>query len=834
MSSTARRKSARSLAMEELTGWFTGQDWAPFPFQKKVWRAWLAGDSGLVHATTGTGKTYAALGGPLLDALKKRQQKPGSGKTKRSRSRKCRLLWLTPLRALASDLSTAIQRPLDDLELDWLVETRTGDTTSTIRQRQASRLPEVLITTPESLSLLLARKNARELLSEVDTVIVDEWHELLSTKRGTQTELALARLRKWNEDLRVWGLSATIGNLSEAADVLVGANPLRPPQMVKGNAHKKYRIRSIIPETMERFPWSGHLGLKQLSQLLTEVEKGGTSLVFTNTRSQSELWYQAILKQRPDWAGTIALHHGSIDQDTRRWVEDAVKKGKLRCVVCTSSLDLGVDFTPVERVFQIGSPKGVARLMQRAGRSGHRPGETSEVVCVPTNALELVEVAAARRAVLSGNVESRSPQDKPLDVLIQHLCTIALGGGFEKTDLLHEVRQSWAYRNLTQQEFDWALDFATTGGESLRAYPEYSRLETPDGDNFALTDRKRARQHRLSIGTICGDGTLTVKYMKGARIGSVEESFVAKLKRGDLFHFAGKSLEFVSIDNMIVHVRRAKKTATTVPRWMGGRMPLSTELADAFLQELRQYHEGDRKSPELKAVSEILDLQEDWSALPSQDSLLIERVKSREGHHLFFYPFAGRLVHEGLSALVAHRLAQREPISFTMSVNDYGFELLSPQKIDLPDDPRELLFRLDTMADDIIHSMNAAEMARRQFRDIARISGLVFNGYPGQQRTTRQLQASTGLLFDVFSNYDPDNLLLHQSRREVLEQQLDQSRMRRTMERLLSNEVRIVYPPRLTPFAFPLFVDRLRQKLSTEQLKDRIARMSLVLEKAAS
>jgi len=816
----------RRTPRQRLLDWFASQEWTAFPFQKRVWRSYLTGKSGLIHAATGTGKTYAAIGGPLIQALGRK-----SASTKR-RSPRCRVIWITPLRALATDLAHALTRPIEGLNLDWTVETRTGDTSATIRNRQAKRLPEILITTPESLTLLLSRKNGQDLLRDLECVVIDEWHELLASKRGVQTELALARLRRWNPALRVWGLSATIGNLEEAAEVLMGANPPEPPVLISGVKRKKYRISTLIPESIERFPWAGHLGLKQLPGIVERIEEAGTSLVFTNTRSQAEIWYQSILKQRPDWAGQLALHHGSIGRETRSWVEKGLRTGDLRCVVCTSSLDLGVDFSPVERVFQIGSPKGIARLMQRAGRSGHSPGETSEVICVPTNALELIEFAAARQALEQHQIESRPPLNQPLDVLIQHLCTIALGSGFSSDDLLAEVRSSWVYRDLSREEWEWALDFVTTGGAALRAYPDYQRVELIEGA-YRLENKKRARQHRLSIGTICSDGTLTVKYLKGGRIGSIEESFISKLNRGDLFNFSGKSLEFVNIDNMTVWVRKAKKQATVVPRWMGGRMPLSTELADSFLNTLQSYAAGEPVPREIAAVKEILELQQEWSRLPTEDVLLIEQIKSREGHHLFFFPLAGRLVHEGLSGLIAYRLSQKQPVSFTISINDYGFELLSPTPVTLPADLAAELFTERNLTEDMQSCLNAAEMAKRRFREIAQISGLVFNGYPGQQRTTRQLQASTGLLYDVFDNYDQQNLLLQQAKREVLDQQLELTRLRATLRRMQAARLHVAKPPRLTPFAFPLFVDRLRQRLSSEQLQDRIARLTVQLEKAS-
>jgi ATP-dependent helicase Lhr and Lhr-like helicase len=416
----------------------------------------------------------------------------GNGRArKRSESPPLRVLWITPMRALAQDSAEALQRVLDDLNLPWSLETRTGDTSSAVRSRQSRRLPTALITTPESLSLLLTRPNAAQLFEGLRLVVVDEWHELLSTKRGVQTELGLARLRRWQPGLRLWGLSATMGNLETALQTLLGwadfaTGEVPAGRLVRANIPAPLRIDSILPANIERFPWAGHLGLRLLPQVIAEIEASRSALVFTNTRSQTEIWYQAILEQRPDWAGIMALHHGSLDADTRQWVVDNLRSGKLRCVISTSSLDLGVDFTPVDRVFQVGSPKGVGRLLQRAGRSGHQPGVESRMTCVPAQALELVEYAAARAAIQAGEIESRIPLEKPLDVLAQHLVTIALGGGFESDDLYREVRTTRAYRSLTPDEWQWALDFVTRGGPALKSYPMYSSVAKDGG---SLSDR---------------------------------------------------------------------------------------------------------------------------------------------------------------------------------------------------------------------------------------------------------------------------------------------------------------------------------------------------------
>ncbi len=835
MPAASRAVSTRRLAAarRRIVDWFRNQGWSPFRFQRQAWNAWLEGKSGLIHATTGTGKTYAAWMGPLIEALAQQQSHPQSERAGRPRRRQqmepLHVLWITPLRALAADTAQALTAPLRDLDIPWSVETRTSDTPASVRTRQRTRLPTVLVTTPESLSVMLSHPDAAEHFNSLRAIVVDEWHELLSTKRGVQAELVLARLRAWQPDLRIWGLSATLGNLDQAMETLL-ARPVRSGTLIEGRQQKPIRIRSLIPATIERFPWAGHMGLRLVDDVATRIDSAGTALVFTNTRSQTESWYQALLKTHPEWAGRIALHHGSIAPDTRRWVEDQLQHGRLKCVVCTSSLDLGVDFSPVDRVIQIGSPKGVARLMQRAGRSGHAPGPTSHMTCVPTHAPELVEFAAVQDAIAAGHLESRPPGTQCVDVLCQHALTLDCGSGFRADELLNELRSTAAYRSLHPDDWDWVLDYITRGGEALRAYPDYRKAQQI-GDIYRLPDPRLARQHRLSIGTIVSEGALTVQYLKGPQLGTIEESFLAKLKPGDVFIFAGRLLELVQISDSRVWVRRARQAGSgRFPRWMGGRMPLSTQLANAVRARLDAAARGQFDGPEMTAVRPLLELQRSVSRIPRTGELLIEQTTSREGWHTYVYPFAGRLVHEGLAALFAWRISRLTPITFSISVNDYGFELLSPVRPPLQQALTKRLLESDSLRDDISHCVNSVEMGRRQFREIAHIAGLVFPGYPGSRKSARQLQASTNLLYDVFSNYDPDNLLLAQARREVLERQFELTRLRSTLDEL--SRCRVMFTPteRFTPLAFPLLVDRLRERLSSERLADRVRRLQQQLD----
>ncbi|MEM8711896.1 MAG: DEAD/DEAH box helicase [Planctomycetota bacterium] len=511
--------------------WFRERDWKPFPFQREVWRRYAEGRSGLLHAPTGFGKSLAAWMGPLLEG----REAAGAGApgAKRGDAPPLTVIWVTPMRALAVDLVRNLGEVAGSLAPGWLVEGRSGDTSSTVRSRQARSLPTALVTTPESLTLLLSRDDAKERFATLKCIVVDEWHELFGTKRGIQTELALARLRTLAPGLRTWGLSATLGNLEEAAAALLGVGEDVENAIVRGDQRRELKIETVLPQSIERFPWSGHMGLHLLDEVASELDTATSALVFTNTRNQAERWFQALSYVRYEKRERIALHHGSLDREEREAVERGLASGKLWAVVATSSLDLGVDFTLVDLVLQIGSPKGVARLAQRAGRSGHRPGVPSRLVNVPAHALELVEFAAARDALERGDVESRLAIERPLDVLAQHVVTVAVGGGFRSEELLAEVRTTYAYRDLSDQEWAWVLEFATFGGEALESYERFARIVLRKDGRYVGGNKRVVREHRVNIGTISGYGTLNVAYRNGRRLGHVEETFVSRLKPGE-------------------------------------------------------------------------------------------------------------------------------------------------------------------------------------------------------------------------------------------------------------------------------------------------------------
>ncbi len=802
-------------SLEKVEFWFASKGWKAFPFQYECWEKYLNGYSGLLNAPTGSGKTFALWMPPLMQWMEEGKKTKG-----------LQLLWITPLKALAKDIHMAVQQASKEIGVPWKVELRTGDVSAARKKKQLEKLPEALITTPESLHLLLTAGNTIEIFQNLQAIVVDEWHELFGSKRGVLVELAMTRLKAVKPGLKIWGISATIGNLKQSINVLLGNDFAGKSCEVVAKINKKINIQSILPDEIERFPWAGHLGIKLISKILPIIEQSRSTLLFTNTRGQAEIWYQQLLNHAPELAGTIAIHHGSLSKEVRSWVENALHNDRLKLVVCTSSLDLGVDFTPVETVIQVGSPKGVARFLQRAGRSGHQPDAESNIYFVPTHSLELMEGAALKDAMEHNVLEDRIPFNKPIDVLVQYLVTLAVGDGFTYQETFREVKTAYAFTELTEDDWDWALQFITTGGTSLEQYAEFSKVEEADGI-FKVHDKRIALRHRLSIGTIVADTSILIKYMTGGSIGSIEEYFISRMNPGDIFWFAGKCLMLVRVRNNVAYVRKTKGSKGQIPSWQGGRMPLSSQLSAMIRKKIDEAKHNQSKEIEMKVLKPLFDLQEHRSALPGLQEFLIEKLETDEGHHCFFFPFEGRLVHEGMAALFAYRIALIKPISFSIAMNDYGFELLSDIEIPLEAAIAEDLFSTENLLAYIQASVNATEMAIRRFREIARVAGLIFQGYPGRQEKERHLQSSASLLFKVFSEYDPHNLLLRQCYQEVLDFQLEELRLRRALMRINSQQVTIKYPPKPTPFAFPIMVDRMREKLTSEKLEERVRKMQV-------
>ncbi len=852
-----------------VTEWLSSQKLQPFSFQEETWQYIIDGKSGLVNAPTGCGKTYSVFLGSLIQFI---NLHPDDFRKRKNSG--LQLLWITPLRALAKDIARAMEEAIAGLEMNWKTGVRNGDTQTAERSRQKKQMPEVLIITPESLHLLLAQKGYAELFSSLKIIAVDEWHELLGSKRGVQVELAISRIRGCraqftNEPLQVWGISATLGNMEEALAVLLSPLNQKGKMVRAGTKKEVYKkhyaaseyklnarrsflkketvgkgmiIESILPDEIEKYPWAGHLGIKLIHKVIPIIRNSRTTLIFINTRGMSETWYQKLLDECPDLAGAIALHHGSVDRELRYWVEENLHSGKLKAVVCTASLDLGVDFRPVETVIQVGSPKGVARFLQRAGRSGHSFDTESKIYFLPTHSLELLEAAALKTAISRNFIESRMPMVLCYDVLIQFLNTIAISDGFDPGRIFKEVSSTYCFKDMTADEWDHIIHFITSGGNALQQYDDYKKLEWENG-SYKINDRHIARRHRMNIGTIVSEAMLKVKYVGGGYVGVIEEYFISRLQPGDVFTLAGRNLEFVMIKDTTVMVKRSSAKRSIVPSWFGGRMPLSANLGKVLRETLtsvkseKQISGSDptlsntySESPELKALLPLFELQQQLSYIPKENELLIEQIETEDGFHLFVYPFEGRLVHEAMAALLAYRISLQTPITFSFAMNDYSFELLSDRPVPVDDSNVYELFSPENLMEDIQRSINSTEMAKRKFRDIAVIGGLIFQGFPGEQKKARHLQNSASLLFNVLSEYEPDNLLLRQSYTEVMEQQMEEARLRDTLKRIQGSKIIIRFPEQLTPFCFPVKVDSMREDLSSEKLEDRIHKMIMQYE----
>ena len=812
-----------------IESWLRQEGRIPFAFQEAAWEAIYQKESGLVNAPTGYGKTYSVFLGAVIQFI---NEHPGTYTQLASNG--LRLLWITPLRALAKDIGRAMEEVIGALGLQWKVGIRNGDTPVSERQKQKKQAPEILIITPESLHLLLAQKGYAGFFKQLRIIAVDEWHELLGSKRGVQVELAISRIVNLEAGaptgmkgaISLFGISATVGNLEQARDVLL--SPLyREGRIIRASLPKITEVESIFPDEIEKYPWAGHLGLKLIEKIVPIIRKSRTTLLFINTRGMTERWYQSLLDVAPDLVGTLAIHHGSIEPELRRWVEESLHTGLLKCVVCTASLDLGVDFRPVETVIQVGSPKGVARFLQRAGRSGHQPGAPSRIYFLPTHSLELVEAAALQEAITREMVESRPPMLLCFDVLVQYLSTLAVSDGFDAEKLFREVRSTYCFREMNANEWQQILEFIRSGGKALQQYDDYRKVELIDG-LYRITSRRMAMRHRMHIGTIVSDAMLKVRFLSGGYIGIIEEWFISRLEPGDIFTLAGRNLELVMIKDMTVLVRKSNSKKSIVPSWNGGRMPLSANLGQLLREQLNHAFQSTSRV-ELQVLRPLFQLQEELSHVPRANELLVEQIETRDGFHLFVFPFEGRLVHEAMAAILAWRISKTHPISFSFAMNDYGFELLSDQPIPVDDSNVYELFSPDNLFHDIQRSVNATEMAKRKFRDIAVIGGLIFQGYPGEHKKARHLQSSASLLFNVFQEYDRDNLLMRQAYQEVFDQQMEEQRLRDMLKRIQTSRIILRFPERLTPFCFPIKVDSMREQLSSEKLEDRIRKMQLQL-----
>ncbi len=809
---------------------FKKNNWQPLDFQIKAWESYLKGESGIIQVPTGCGKTYAALMGPLL---KLKELKCSKG---------INILLVTPLKALSRDLKKSIITVTKSFDDNIKVGIRNGDTSNYERRKQIIKPPNILITTPESLTLLIASKESNKLFTNLFSIIIDEWHELMGCKRGNQCELALSWLRGNNPNIQIWAMSATIGNINDAASSILGLSS-KQPKIIKSNLIKKIEIQSVIPDDIGTFPWSGHLGIKSHKSLLKKIDKDKSTLIFTNTRNQSERWFQCLRYFNPEMEDNIALHHGSLDKDARKSVEEGVKKGFIKWVVCTSSLDLGVDFQPVEQIVQIGSAKNIGRLIQRAGRSAHKPGGISKILFMPTNALELLEISAMRRLINKGITEKINIPEMSYDVLLQHLVTLACGPGFNPNIEKERIKNCFSYRNLKDEDWQWCLDFLEYGGRCLKAYPKYKKIEKSYEFNskknftYIVKDKSLIRIHKFNIGTITSDKSVQVKYLKGKSLGSLEENFASKLKIGDTFFFAGKMLEFIKIRDMILYVKKSSKKNSKIPAWIGGQMVISDLLSKNIRKEISLTNQIFKFkgfiNEELKSLLPILGKQKEISNIPKENQLLAEIYSYKGFKTLFVFPLEGKFVNEGIAFLWALRFANMNKSTFSITANDFGFSLTSKENYDFSLLKSNLSYFMNSknIAEDLENAINFSELTKNKFKNIAQISGLVNNNNPSKLKTSSQLSISSNLLFEVFNKYENNHLLLKQSYYEVKKQQLEIDRINSCIQRMSKLDIILNETKYPSPFAFPLLVERLNNTLSNETIEERVNKLIKSYEK---
>ena len=754
-----------------------------------------AGDSALLIAPTGGGKTLAGFLPSLIDLA----ARPREG---------LHTLYVSPLKALATDIARNLLVPIEEMALPIAVETRTGDTPANRRARQKAAPPNLLLTTPESLALLLSQPDAPALFAGLSTVVIDEIHALAGTKRGDQLALCLARLTTIASGARRVGLSATVAHRQALLD-WVGAGT--PPRLVEEAQGAPPALSILLPE--DRLPWSGHMGLNSAGAILERIRAQGMTIVFVNTRAQGELLFQALWKLNADTL-PIALHHGSLDIAQRRKVEAAMADGRLRAVVATSSLDLGIDWGGVDQVIQVGAPKGTSRLLQRVGRANHRMDEVSRAILVPANRFELLECEAAIEGVAAGEQDGETPRPGGLDVLAQHLLLTAAAGPFHPADMLAEVRRAQPYAALSQEDFDDTLRFVEDGGYALQAYDRYRKLFRDSEGRVQVMGERVARQARMNLGTIVEAPLLKVRLAggRGAALGEVEEGFVNMMTPGDTFMFAGRLLRYVRLRETTLEVTEGGKGEPMVPAYAGSKYPLTTNLAArvrAMLHDPSTWHHFPEQ------VRDWLGMQTIRSELPGEDDLLVETFPRNGRWYTVAYCFEGRNAHQTLGMLLTRRMERfgYAPLGFVAT--DYVIAVWSAEEpLDVP-----ALFEQDMLGDDLEAWMAESSMLRRTFRNVAVISGLVDRNLPGAERSRRQVTVNTDLIYDVLRRHQPDHVLLRATRNDAAGGLTDLGRLSDMLGRV-AGRVRHKRLSRVSPLAVPVLLDIGRETVRTGGSED--------------
>ncbi|SFZ86260.1 ATP-dependent helicase Lhr and Lhr-like helicase [Devosia enhydra] len=790
-----------------IESWFAGRGWAPRPHQLAVLETTRRRASALLIAPTGAGKTMAGFL-PTLDELAPERKKG------------IHTLYISPLKALAVDVARNLTDPIAEMDLGITVETRTGDTPASRRQRQRRDPPNILLTTPEQLALLLSHGDAETMFAGLKRIVLDELHAMVTSKRGELMALGLARLARFCPDMRITALSATVARPDLLRDWIGALQPHADAELLvtRGGATPEV---SILPSD-ERMPWSGHSAAYAVADVYEVIKRNKTTLIFVNTRSQAEMLFQNLWAVNEDGLA-IALHHGSLAVEQRRKVENAMVAGKLQAVVCTSTLDLGIDWGDVDLVIQIGAPKGASRMLQRIGRANHRLDDPSRALFVPANRFEVLECEAALEAVAMGAQDSEDPVSGGLDVLAQHVLGSACAEAFDADALFAEVRRAWPYRDLPREQFDRVVDFVATGGYALRAYERFAKLRrTPEG-LWRVANAGVAQQYRLNIGTIIEEPMVKVRLVRGRGhkagattgpigrggrvLGEMEEYFFNTLTKGDTFVFGSEIVAYEGMHETEAYVSRAFSKDPKVPSYMGGRFPLSTYLADRVRKILSEPDSWGVLPPQ---VRDWLSLQRDVSLLPGRESLLVETFPRGDQNFLVCYPFEGRLAHQTLGMLLTRRLerARARPLGFVAS--DYSLAiwglgdlsaLIRTGRLSLDE-----LFAEDMLGDDLESWLDESQLMRRTFRNCAIIAGLIERRHPGKEKTGRQITVSSDIIYDVLYQHEPDHILIQATRRDAARGLLDIERLGQCLRRIRHHIVHKPLP-RISPLAVPVLLD---------------------------
>lgn len=799
------------LLPRPFADWFGSRGWQPRAHQLEMLRRVQGGESVLLIAPTGAGKTLSGFMPSLADLARRPRRKPGQS------AQGVHTLYISPLKALAIDIKRNLETPIAEMKLDISVETRTGDTPQHKRQRQKLTPPSILLTTPEQLALLVSAPDAARFFDDLDTVIFDELHSLVTSKRGHLLALGLARLRRLRPALKAIGLSATVSDPVELCRWLVGQGPhgeIRTAGLIEVAGGAKPEI--TILKSRERVPWSGHSARYAMGEIYEEICRHRTTLLFVNTRSQAELLFQELWKINEDNLA-IALHHGSLDVSQRRKVEQAMAANSLRAIVATSTLDLGIDWGDVDLVVHVGAPKGASRLAQRIGRSNHRMDEPSKAILVPANRFEVLECQAALDANYLGAQDTPPLRSGALDVLAQHVMGMACSGPFHADELHREIMTAAPYAEVTRQTFDRVVDFVATGGYALKSYERYARIRKTADGTWRLTHPSLAQQYRLNAGTIIEAPMLDVRLTRhrgrggnvrgGPLLGRIEEGFLESLVHGDTFLFAGKTLRFEGIRENVCHVSNSDDRNAAIPYYAGGKFPLSTYLAD---QVRLMVSDPDSWSRLPVQVADWLRIQKEKSVLPGRADLLVETFPRADKYYMVLYPFEGRLAHQTLGMLLTKRLerAKARPLGFVAS--DYALAVWGlmdfGRMFTRGELPLDALLDEDMLGDDLEAWLDESFLLKRTFRQCATIAGLIQKRHPGKEKSGRQMTVSSDLIYDVLRSHDPAHLLLEATRDDAAQGLLDVRRLGDMLSRI-KGRIRHKELAQISPLAVPIMLE---------------------------